>query len=121
MKSLKIFAAFTLLSGAIIQSSAWAHASLVSSTPAAGAEVIKAPANISLHFNEKPEVNFSSIKVLNVEGVDEIASKATAGKANAHELTANLKILKPGKYTVKWVAVGHDGHRRSGDYGFLVK
>ena len=32
-----------------------------------------------------------------------------------------LDSLKAGNYKVQWVGVGHDGHRRTGDYAFSVK
>ena len=83
-------------------------------------KVASAP-SVTLHFNEKPEASFSSIKVMDAAGTDETTGKARLGKTDATVLTIDLKALKPGKYTVKWVAVGHDGHRRAGDYVFAVK
>jgi methionine-rich copper-binding protein CopC len=32
-----------------------------------------------------------------------------------------VPTLAPGKYTVQYTAVGHDGHRRKGEYSFTVK
>lgn len=120
MKTVKNIASFMFLTGALSQVPTWAHATLESSVPTANAKVTSAPA-VTLHFNEKPEVSFSSIKVLDATGTDETVGKATLVKTDTNALTVDLKTLKPGKYTVKWVASGHDGHRRMGDYVFLVK
>ena len=120
MKTLKNSAAFACIFAAISQVPTWAHATLLSSAPAANAKVVSAP-SVTLHFNEKPEASFSSIKVMDAAGTDETTGKAHLGKTDATVLTVDLKALKAGKYTVKWVAVGHDGHRRSGDYMFAVK
>jgi hypothetical protein len=32
-----------------------------------------------------------------------------------------VPALAPGKYTVRFIAVGDDGHRRTGSYSFTVK
>ena len=120
MKTVKNIAIFLIFTGALSQVPTWAHATLESSVPVANAEVTSAP-SVTLHFNEKPEAGFSSIKVLDAAGTDETTGKARGVKTDANALTVDLKTLKPGKYTVKWVAIGHDGHRRAGDYAFAVK
>lgn len=120
MKTVKNLAPFLLLIGALSQVPTWAHATMESSAPAANTEVTTPP-SVTLYFNEKPEANFSSIKVLDAAGTDETVGKATLAKTDTNALTVNLKTLKPGKYTVKWVAIGHDGHRRAGNYAFAVK
>lgn len=120
MKTLKNSAAFLCIAGALSQVPTWSHATLVSSMPAANSMVTSAP-SATLHFNEKPEASFSSIKVTDTAGTDETKGKARLGNADATVLTVDLKSLKPGKHIVKWTAVGHDGHRRTGDYIFTVK
>lgn len=103
------------------QAPAWAHAGLESATPAKNAVLTAAPSEVSLHFSEAVEQSFSSIKVIDATGHDLVSAKATPDKAMPAMLHAPLGKLTPGRYTVRWVAAGHDGHRRTGEYIFSVK
>ena len=107
--------------GAATQSVAWAHASLEVATPVSDAQLASAPADITLKFNEKLEASFSAIKVFDAAGKNVDAGKATVDPVDAAVLHAKLPVLKSGVYTVKWAAVGPDGHRRTGDYKFSIK
>lgn len=100
---------------------AWAHATLQSATPAKDAEVSPAPREVILHFNEKLEAVFSSIKVIDSAGKAVTAEKAAVDASDPSMLKVAVPALAPGKYTVQFVVVGHDGHRRKGDYSFTVK
>ena len=101
--------------------SAWAHAALQSSTPAKDAEVAAAPKEITLQFNEKLEIAFSSAKLVDSTGKEVTIEKATLDAANPSVMKLAVPALSPGKYKVEYVGVGHDGHRRKGDYSFTVK
>ena len=100
---------------------AWAHATLKSATPAKDAEVTTAPKEIVLRFNEKLEAAFSNAKL--VDGNDKVVSigKATLDAADPSVMKLAIPALGAGKYKVDYVGVGHDGHRRKGDYFFTVK
>jgi methionine-rich copper-binding protein CopC len=106
---------------AVSQSPAWAHAALENAMPAKNAELADAPKNVTLRFNEELEPAFSSIKVLDANGSDVLTQKAVVDATDAKVLRAPVTSLQPGKYTVQWAAVGHDGHRRHGDYVFSVR
>jgi methionine-rich copper-binding protein CopC len=121
MKIIKIAALGLLAAAAMSQAPAWAHAALEHATPAKDAQLTSAPAAIILKFNEKLEPSFSAIKITDSAGHAVTSDKATLDVADARTLHAQLPALKPGVYTVKWVAVGHDGHRRNGSYQFAVK
>ncbi len=110
-----------LLSMGASQAPAWAHAALDTATPARNAQLTSAPKEISLHFNEKLEGNFSSIKLIDATGKNVLPKKAMVDATDPKTLSAPLDSLKPGRYTVQWVGVGHDGHRRTGDYKFSLK
>ena len=112
-----LFAA-TTMAGA---SSAWAHAALKSATPAKDAEVASAPTEITLQFNEKLEAAFSNAKLVDSTGKEVTTDKATLDAADASVMKLTVPALAPGKYKVEYVGVGHDGHRRKGDYSFTVK
>ncbi|TCS33098.1 hypothetical protein EDC30_11839 [Paucimonas lemoignei] len=99
---------------------AWAHATLQSSIPAKDAEVT-APKEVTLRFNEKLEAAFSSAKVINSNGKPVTAGKAALDATDPSVLKVPVQNLTPGKYTVQFGVVGHDGHRRKGEYSFTVK
>ncbi len=103
------------------QSPAWAHAALASTEPASNAMLATSPTTITLHFNEKLEGAFSAIKVVDSAGIPLKTGKAILDKADARVLHVSVPPLKTGRYNVQWIAIGHDGHRRTGDYTFSVK
>ena len=100
---------------------AWAHASLKSATPAKDAEVTTAPKEIALQFNEKLEAAFSNAKVVDGAGKEVTTEKATLDAADPSVMKLAVPALTAGIYKVEYVGVGHDGHRRKGDYSFTVK
>lgn len=118
--SSKVLVWLSLLTG-VAQAPAWAHASLESAVPAKNTQLTVPPKEVRLHFNENLEANFSSIKVLDSSGKNILLKKATVDPKDRKTLLVPLDPLKAGSYKVQWVGVGHDGHRRSGDYLFSVK
>lgn len=116
--ALSMLFALTTMAGS---TSAWAHAGLQSSIPAKDAEVVTAPKEITLQFNEKLEAAFSSAKLVDSTGKQVTTEKATLDAANPSVMKLSVPALPTGKYKVEYVGVGHDGHRRKGDYSFTVK
>lgn len=112
-----LFAATTMVG----YTSAWAHATLKSATPAKDAEVTAAPKEITLQFNEKLEAAFSNAKVVDSAGKEVTTDKATLDAADPSVMKLPVPALKAGTYKVEYIGVGHDGHRRKGDYSFTVK
>ena len=106
---------------ALAASTVWAHASLQASEPPAGSTLAAAPKQIRLHFNEALEPAFASVKLTGVDGKDVAVEKAAVDKADGKVLVLSLPALPPGAYTVKWSAMGHDGHRMKGALGFTVR
>lgn len=102
-------------------SSAWAHATLKSASPAKDAIVTTAPKEISLQFNEKLEAAFSNARLVDSTGKEVTTAKATLDAADPSVMKLAVPALAPGRYKVEYVGVGHDGHRRKGDYAFTVK
>jgi hypothetical protein len=115
---LSILFAATALVGA---TSAWAHAGLKSSIPEKDAEIAAAPKEITLQFNEKLESAFSTAKLVDSTGKQVNVEKPALDAANPSVMKLPVPALSPGKYKVEYVGVGHDGHRRKGDYSFTVK
>lgn len=115
--------ALTLSTALLVSGGVFAHAHLVSATPAADSHVPSAD-RIELTFNE---------------ALTPRASRVTLSKVNADksltpvehlkvELAGDNKVLRatpshklaPGSYKVEWRAVGGDNHPMTGDYQFMI-
>ena len=115
---LKHFTAALLFVGAT--TGAEAHAFLVKSDPKVGAVLAK-PTILRLEFSEAIELGFSGVDVSNAAG-GIIALNGVRFADDGHKvLLANLPVLGPGRYRVKWHVVSVDTHRTEGDFTFAVK
>jgi methionine-rich copper-binding protein CopC len=122
MKKLNALGLALVLAGsALFSQVAAAHASLKSAIPAPGATVEAAPKEISLTFDDKLEEAFSAVTIKDAAGKDLATAKAKVDAADGKTLRLAVPTLASGAYSVQWVAVGHDGHRRTGDFRFTVK
>jgi methionine-rich copper-binding protein CopC len=123
MKAPQKYALFALFAATTMagSTSAWAHATLKSATPAKGAEVTAVPKEISLQFNEKLEAAFSNARLVDSTGKEVTTSKAILDAADPSVMKLAVPALTAGTYKVEYFGVGHDGHRRKGDYSFTVK
>jgi len=117
----KLVVSLMFVAASAVQVAAWAHASLQSATPAKDAEITPAPKEVVMRFNEDLEPAFISAKVLNDAGTVVSTEKAVLDANDRKVMKIALPALAPGKYTVQYTAVGHDGHRRGGEYSFTVK
>jgi len=113
--------AAAVIVAATVSSTAFAHAHLANSDPAAGAVLVAAPAAVTIAFTEPLEPAFSSIVVVDGDGRTVSSGRARIDASNRKRMTMPLAALGTGAYTVKWVAVATDGHRTQGAYGFSVK
>jgi len=96
---------------------AFAHARLVSSTPAAGGMAHGPSVAIMLKFDSRvdgarshlalmmPNKNIKPLKIIS-DGASELDAHAT---------------LSPGKYTIRWQALSVDGHITRGEIPFVVR
>jgi hypothetical protein len=96
---------------------ALADARLVKSLPAAGARV-GPPVHVTLHFSESLEPAFSGALLLDSDGRNISGAPV---KINGTEIQITPGRLAPGVYHVAWHSVGHDTHRRDGEFSFTVK
>jgi copper resistance protein C len=118
---MNILRALCLVGAAAFSSTAMAHAVIKQSVPAQGATLAAAPKEVVITFNEKVEKMFTSATLNTAAGAAIATGKAAVDPANPAILRLPLPALQPGAYVVKWTAVGHDGHRRTGDIGFTIK
>lgn len=109
----------------------WAHASLVSSSPAANSVLERGPAEIVLRFDEDVEATLSTIEVFDDTGdavpVGEVgAGEPIAGDAttdDASVVAASVTdgaSLPEGLYAVRWTITSLDGHVIEGAFAFQV-
>lgn len=95
---------------------AWAHASLIASTPAAGSVLLQAPAAMRLTFNEP--VSPLLIKIIQPDG-------STMDITRTETLPAGLEVTLPtldqqGGYALSWRVVSADGHPVGGTVMFSI-
>lgn len=103
---------------------AFAHASVVSSDPAANAVLETAPAKVTVKMSEEIGAKQSSLTVMDAAGnrVDLGDSKLDLGDTARQTLVVGLKPLADGTYTVKWKAhTEEDNGLTEGRFSFTVK
>jgi methionine-rich copper-binding protein CopC len=105
-----------------------AHASLVSSTPAANATVAR-PTKIELRFNEAVIGSTANTEVV-MTGMPGMANHAPMpmtgftsqmGKDRKSMTLLLRRPLMAGIYRVTWFVAGADTHRMSGNFSFTVR
>ena len=111
--------AAALLLSLLLCDPAFAHARLVSATPAANSMAMPAPTELRLKFSEGIEIKFSKVKVL---GPDKTPIATGPIKVDPNDksllIVPMTAALPDGKYTIEWQVVSVDGHKTSGSYAF---
>lgn len=98
-----------------------AHANLAQSNPPANAVLARSPVQLELIFTEPVEASFSRVEVLNSQGVRVDNDDARVDAADPTRLTATVRSLPDGVYTVSWRVLSTlDGHTTAGIYPFAV-
>ncbi len=100
--------------------SAFAHAHLVSATPAPGATVKAAPSTLQLTFDDEVEPQFTTVTVTGPKGERVAAGKVQADPQNGKRVSFAVPQLAPGRYSVTWHATDTDTHKTQGSYSFTV-
>jgi methionine-rich copper-binding protein CopC len=106
---------------------ALAHARLVKSTPASGAELAQAPEKVELWFSELLDGNFDNIGVYAAADVSSstrtnlVVDQAKVDDKDRTHLAIGLKPLPPGVYFVEWRVLSLDGHTATGRFKFKVQ
>lgn len=112
-----ILAALGVLAGAPAAS---AHATLVSTNPAAGAIVARAPARVSATFDQPVGVSADSLEVFAPDG-SRVDTGSTAHGGKPDDITVALQHrLGHGTYTVGWHVISADSHPVHGAFTFSV-
>lgn len=112
---------FTVLALGLAPMAAFAHAHLISSSPARESIIQTAPNEVNLQFSEELEPAMCKVEVKNLK-TGEIVSQGrpTMAGDDKSSLKISLKPLKNEKaeYEVSWKAVAKDSHRMPGKYKF---
>ena len=110
--------AFALAAG--VSAAAFAHAHLVTSSPAAGAVLKTPPTELMLRFTEALEVEFCTVSLTDESGHQIETAKPTLDPADSKVLHVALAPLAKHKYKVAWKAVSVDSHTTNGSFAFTV-
>jgi methionine-rich copper-binding protein CopC len=116
-----VFAFFIPLLAAVMAPAALAHGVLKEASPAAGAVLDTAPAQIRLLFNEALEAGFSKITLTDGAGVVLATPAAKVEADHPDSLVLVPPVLAAGTWQVQWSTLTRDGHRTKGSYVFRVK
>jgi methionine-rich copper-binding protein CopC/putative copper export protein/ABC-type branched-subunit amino acid transport system substrate-binding protein len=96
-----------------------AHPYLVASTPESGVVATGSVSSVQLAFTERLVLEGSSVTVLNPQGYAVHVGRLRSA-LGGNGFTASVGNLPEGVYTVKWVALGDDGHTVAGSFAFGV-
>jgi copper resistance protein C len=116
----RLFVPAIALSLVVASTSAFAHAELKGSSPAANASLQSAPSEVVIEFTEEVEPKFSTIEMHDFSGTRVDNGDVHAVPENAKHLAVGLKPLQPGTYKVIWRITSTDTHKTSGSYTFKV-
>src|SRR5438132_1484997 len=122
MKSSRVGAALVALALLLISAPvAFAHAELAGSDPPIDGVVADSPSAVTLYFTERPELQFTSIQVLDGSARQVDRKDLRPDPTDPTILRVSVGALDKGTYTVVWKALSAvDGHVTSGAYAFTV-
>ena len=121
MPKKKFIFVLSMAIGSLCASLAQAHAKIDVAQPKADSELNAAPKEIRLHFTDTLEPAFSKIVLLDAKNAAVKLPKTVVGKADGKTMSAQLPMLGPGQYQVRWTIMTRDSHKVKGDYRFTVK
>ena len=114
---MKFFNSAVAILGLVLTFSASAHISLKQSTPAQEAMLMKSPEELSLTFGG--EVRLAKV-IIKDEKNKTINFDFKPSATPSTDFNWSLPSLAQGTYTVKWTALGGDGHKMTGTFRFMV-
>jgi copper resistance protein C len=113
--------ALAVLAISLIATSANAHPTLKSASPAADVATKVSPTEIKLNFSEGVIAKFSGVEIKNENGKPVPTGVPVTDSKDQKQLVVPLPTpLAAGHYTVTWHAVSEDTHRVKGEYSFAI-
>jgi copper transport protein len=112
--------ALVVLVALALPGGAWAHATLLRTSPKVGQRLDASPRQITLGFDQSVRVLSNGIQVFDTKG--KIVSGAPhVSPADARVVVATLPRLPSGAYTVRWATISNDSHVGRGVFTFGVR
>jgi copper resistance protein C len=106
-----------LFAALLISGTAFAHARLIQSSPAAESQLTEVPKTLALTFSEAAQLAMLKLSISGKEVPLVIDHSAKASSS----ITIPLPALQPGSYLVEWSALAaDDGHVTRGQFAFSV-
>jgi methionine-rich copper-binding protein CopC len=96
---------------------AFAHAAVVSSQPAANAQV--APGDLAIRLQFSSRVDGARARLMLI-APDRAQAAVTFSEASPGVLSAHARVEAPGRWTLRWQVLSVDGHVTRGDIPFTV-
>lgn len=104
----------------LVATPAFAHATLESTSPGAGAVVDRPPENVTMRFSESVQILPGAIRVYDSRGERLQVSDARHPGGRSSEVRASLPRLENGTYIVTWRVVSSDAHPIRASFVFTV-
>ena len=111
--------ALALLAALTLPAAAFGHAHLTSASPRTQSTVDAPPTEIRLRFNQPVTVTSRAIQVLAADGTV-LSGTAKATEGGRLVVAPVSRLVKGSAYTVRWSAIGRDGHSPAGVFTFGV-
>ncbi|HEY9382756.1 MAG TPA: copper resistance CopC family protein [Gemmatimonadales bacterium] len=108
------------LAAAVVFATGMVHNHLVKSSPSDGERLPAAPQEVRLWFNERPEIPFTSVTLMQGDSTKIATIKAVATGDSMVVAIPLATALAPGKYLVAWRTASSDGHAIRGVFGFSI-
>jgi copper transport protein len=121
IKSVARLALLVVLAGAAVPASAFAHATIVSTTPADQHVFRVQPREVSLKWSEAVDLGEHAVRLLDSSGSEVRTAPARHGPGGPSTAVLSLPPgLDDGTYVVAWRVVSSDSHPVSGAFSFSI-
>lgn len=117
----KLFRTVATIAFAATAASAQAHGKLITSEPANGASLDRAPTEVRLQFSEPVEAAFTTVKLVGPAAKEVSTGASIVDKTDAKTVVLPVPAVTAGDYRAEWTMVGPDGHKVKGTVAFSVK
>jgi len=104
---------------ALFAQPAFAHAFLDGALPRVGSEIPASPTEVTLHFTQGVEPDFSKVEVQDAAGAS-VTAGAPHTEGDPTHFAVPVRKLAPGVYTVIWHVTSVDTHKTQGKFHFTV-
>jgi methionine-rich copper-binding protein CopC len=103
---------------ALTTSAVTAHVRLLSSSPAAGANLPTAPTSVTINVDDELDPDLSHFTVTDASSAEVGTGSVDLTVADRNVMTGAVTITEPGIYTVSYQVAGVDGHVLEGTFSF---